>query len=184
MPRILVRAVGNVETGILASVETAIARAYSAGVDRLEPIADPPGAFDPRRNQHSSVTVLKHLMASAPEGDSKVLGVTERDLFIPMLTFVFGQAQLDGRFAVVSLARLRQEFYGLPSNAAVLEQRAIKEASHELGHTFGLAHCADSGCPMSLSTSIRQVDAKSDLLCPECTAALRSRGAALKEQSI
>jgi hypothetical protein len=74
----------------------------------------------------------------------KLLAVTERDLFIPVLTFVFGHAQLGGRVAVISLARLRQEFYGLPRIASLFFSSALlKEALHEAGHTFGLVHCPD-----------------------------------------
>ena len=97
---------------------------------------------------------------SAPEDAYKLLAVTERDLFIPVLTFVFGQAQLGGRVGVVSLARLRQEFYGLPPDRDVLLDARVKEALHETGHLFGLVHCADRDCAMSLSTGIRQIDLK------------------------
>ena len=75
---------------------------------------------------------------------SGILGVTDVDLAIPMLSFLFGQAQLDGRVAVVSLCRLHQEFYGLPADRGLLRERTVKEVLHELGHTFGLAHCSDS----------------------------------------
>jgi archaemetzincin len=89
-----------------------------------------------------------------------LLAVTDRDLFVPVLTFVFGQAQLGGRSAVVSLARLRQEFYGLAAQSRVLLERAAKEALHETGHMFGLVHCADRSCAMSLATNVRQIDLK------------------------
>jgi archaemetzincin len=82
---------------------------------------------------------------------------------------------LGGRVAVVSLARLRQEFHGLPGNPHVLVQRALKEALHETGHTFGLVHCADGGCAMSLSTNIRQIDLKRAAFCAACAARLRKR---------
>jgi archaemetzincin len=94
--------------------------------------------------------------------------VTTRDLFIPVLTFVFGQAQLGGRLGVVSLARLKQEFYGLPENRDVFLQRAAKEALHEAGHLFGLVHCADHECAMALSTGVRQIDLKQASFCSPC----------------
>jgi archaemetzincin len=93
-----------------------------------------------------------------------------------VLTFVFGQAQLGGRTGVVSLARLRQEFYGLPPDRAVFAGRAVKEALHETGHMFGLVHCAERGCAMSLATNVRQIDTKQAAFCAPCTARLR-RGA-------
>jgi archaemetzincin len=86
---------------------------------------------------------------------------------------VFGQAQLGGQVALISLARLRQEFYGMPQNRALFLGRALKEAVHELGHTFVLTHCPEGECPMSLSTNIRQVDGKRATFCASCAAAVR-----------
>ena len=127
------------------------------------------------RQQYSSVELLRRLAAAAPRDTERILGVTEGDLSIPMLTFLFGQAQLDGKVALVSLCRLRQEFYQLPSDAGLLRERAVKEALHEMGHTFGLTHCPDAGCPMSLSTDIELVDAKGERYCPRCGAHLARR---------
>jgi archaemetzincin len=174
--------VGPVADGVIATISEALIQSFEADPKILEPLGEPDGAFDARRQQYSSVAMLKTLMEHAPPGPGKVVGVTGRDLFIPMLTFVFGQAQLDGRFALVSIARLKQEFYGLPPDEAVLAQRTVKETFHELGHSFGLAHCANPLCPMSLSTSIRQVDSKSDEFCATCTAGLARRGLKRKEQ--
>jgi archaemetzincin len=155
-----------------------LAAEFDGGVRILDPLPEPASAFDAARRQYSSTVFLSELAQSSGPAD-RVLGVTERDLFIPMLSFVFGQAQLGGRIAVVSLARLRQEFYGLPPSPAVFALRARKEALHELGHTFGLIHCADRRCPMSLSTGIAQVDAKGDRYCTACAAQLRDWGARL-----
>ena len=181
---VAVRAVGPVDESALSSLERMLSRRYAADVTRLDPVGEPADALDPKRKQYSSVAMLKRLIETAGPGEGKVLGVTERDLFIPMLTFVFGQAQLTGRFALISLARLRQEFYGLPGSQALLEERAAKEAVHELGHAFGLAHCPDASCPMSLSTTIRQVDAKGEEFCGTCASLLRGRGLIPREQWI
>ena len=130
-------------------------------------------AYDADRRQYGSIAVLEMVVRRCPDDARKLLAVTERDLFVPVLTFVFGQAQLGGRAGVVSLARLRQEFYGLPPNREVLVERAVKEALHETGHMFGLVHCADRSCAMSLATNIRQIDGKQAAFCAPCTARLR-----------
>jgi archaemetzincin len=130
-------------------------------------------AFDAARRQYRSMDVLEMLARYCPADAWKLLAVTERDLFVPVLTFVFGQAQLGGRFAVVSLARLRQEFYGLAPNPEILLERAAKEALHETGHTFGLVHCVDRSCAMSLATNVRQIDGKQAAWCPACAAQVR-----------
>ena len=132
-------------------------------------------AYDPGRRQYRSIAVLEMLAAARPGDAQKLVGVTERDLFLPVLTFVFGQAQLGGQVAAVSLARLRQEFYGLPENREIFLERVAKEALHETGHTFGLVHCADSGCAMSLATNVRQIDRKQAGFCRSCEGLLRRR---------
>jgi archaemetzincin len=130
-------------------------------------------AYDAGRRQYGSIAVLEMLARRCPPDAGKLLAVTERDLFVPVLTFVFGQAQLGGRVAVISLARLRQEFYGLAINREVFAERAAKEALHETGHMFGLVHCADRACAMSLATNVRQIDTKQAAFCAPCTARLR-----------
>jgi archaemetzincin len=159
----------------ISAIEKGTAKVLGVDIWRLGGLPDPVYAYDARRGQYSSVEVMKVFATAAPAGDSKVIGITERDLFIPMLTFVFGQAQLGGRFAVISLARLRQEFYGLPADPAVFLGRALTEVAHELGHTFGLAHCPEKTCAMSLSTDIRQVDGKRAEYCGSCGGRVRAQ---------
>src|ERR1035438_8205453 len=130
-------------------------------------------AYDADRKQYRSISVLEMLVRLCPGDAGKLLAVTDRDLFVPVLTFVFGQAQLGGRAAVVSLARLRQEFYGLALNHEVFVERAAKEALHETGHMFGLVHCADRSCAMSLATNVRHIDTKQAAFCAQCGAWLR-----------
>lgn len=124
--------------------------------------------LDAGRAQYASPAALEMLAREAPADSRKLLAVTTRDLFIPVLTFVFGQAQLRGRVGIVSLARLRQEFYGLPPDRGVYLDRTVKEALHESGHLFGLVHCADPACSMSLSTGVRQIDRKQPAFCGPC----------------
>jgi archaemetzincin len=130
-------------------------------------------AYDETRRQYGSIPVLEMLARLFPEDAAKLVAITGRDLFIPVLTFVYGHAQLTGRVAVVSLARLRQEFYGLAPNREVFLERAQKEALHETGHMFGLVHCADRSCAMALSTNVRQIDLKRAAFCEACAALLR-----------
>ena len=145
---------------------------FSTRVDPAQPA--PMFAWDERRRQYSSFELLRTLLTAAPDAD-RVLGITELDLFIPALTFVFGQAQLDGRIALVSLARLRQGFYGMPADEELFKARVRKEVTHELGHTLGLIHCSESFCAMKLSTGILQVDIKEDRLCDGCREAAAER---------
>ena len=125
-------------------------------------------AFDTFRRQTYSTAVLARLaQAPLPEGTA-LLGVTEADLFVPVLTFVFGEAQLPGRAALVSMHRLREEFYGLPPDAGKLRERLLKEALHEIGHTQGLRHCGDWRCVMVSSHAVEKLDVKEDDFCAAC----------------
>lgn len=130
-------------------------------------------SYDAKRKQYHSTSILKELLHRFPMDASKAIGIVPFDLFIPILTFVFGEAQLDGKVAVVSTARLEQTFYGLPSNQPLLHRRLIKEINHELGHTFGLMHCAQRSCVMSLAANITDVDLKGLTFCNACKAMLR-----------
>jgi archaemetzincin len=132
-------------------------------------------SFDAGRGQFGSIPVLEMLARTCPADALKLLAVTGQDLFIPVLTFVYGQAQLGGRVGVMSLARLRQEFYGLAPSREVFLERACKEALHEAGHMFGLVHCADRSCAMALATNVRQIDWKRAAFCASCAAQLRRR---------
>jgi archaemetzincin len=130
---------------------------------------------DPIRNQYNSTWILSQLLKQAPEDSCKILGITEVDLYIPVLTYVFGEAQLNGKAAVVSSYRLRDELYGLPKNPQKLKERLEKEAIHELGHTFGLIHCRTPGCVMYPTTYAEEIDFKSKEFCKVCSDFLKKK---------
>lgn len=129
--------------------------------------------FDPARGQYESTGILRLLAREHAGFRGRVLGLTEADLYVPMLSFLFGHAQLGGTVALVSLARLRQEFYGMRPDPELLLDRLLKEAAHELGHAFGMRHCGNAQCCMALSTAIEQVDAKDEDFCGGCRSLLR-----------
>jgi len=134
----------------------------------------PRDTLDPRRGQHSSTRILGWLASLRPPAPEKLLAITDVDLFIPILTFVFGEAQLGGRAALVSTARLAGDAADR-AEPALAQQRLVKEAVHELGHAFGLLHCGAPRCAMARAASLRDVDAKSAELCLDCRTALRDR---------
>ena len=127
------------------------------------------------RQQYHSTEILRELLPHAEVNRSHVLGIMDRDLYIPILTFVFGEAQLGGRCALVSCHRLHQSFYGLPEDESLFLTRCEKEAVHELGHTLGLTHCSNFECVMRYSTSVADIDIKRNVFCPRCSEKLGIR---------
>ncbi|HEX3083914.1 MAG TPA: archaemetzincin [Pyrinomonadaceae bacterium] len=128
-------------------------------------------AYHSTRRQYHSTQLLAQLREIGGD-EAKILGVTDLDLFIPLFTFVFGEAQVGGGVALMSMHRLHQEFYGLPEDRRLLFARAEKEAVHELGHTYGLAHCRSFDCVMHFSNSVEQVDLRPCDFCQLCAARL------------
>ena len=125
-------------------------------------------AYDYSREQYNSTFLLSKILEFLPENTKRIVGITDIDLFVPVLTFVFGEAQLNGKAAIVSISRLKNEFYGLPKNEQLLLDRIKKEVIHELGHTFGLFHCKNYSCVMSSSMYVENIDLKSYEFCNEC----------------
>ena len=160
--------------GLVHRLASCLGEVFGSEVEIRRPWFDPERAFDSSRGQYNSTLLLAQLQGH-PGGAERVLGVTDVDLFIPVLSYVFGEAQLPGRAAVVSLHRLLPELYGLPPNEARLTDRLEKEAIHELGHTFGLIHCRQAECVMRASTYVEEIDLKTASFCEECLEALLSR---------
>lgn len=160
---------------VLNAIAESLRQGYGIEVEQGAALGEPSFAWDDERAQYNAPLILRQLLNECAGGEARLLAVTGGDLYIPMLSFVYGLSQLGGRVAVVSMARLRPEFYGLPPDEELLRVRARKEALHEAGHLFGLVHCPDASCAMALSTGIRQLDQKQPSLCAGC-AALVSEG--------
>jgi archaemetzincin len=124
-------------------------------------------AFDANREQYHSTPILKQLAASAPDWTLKIIALVEVDLFIPILTHVYGEAQLGGKACIVSSYRLKDEPWR-PNSKEKLLERMVKESIHELGHTFNLRHCRDHKCIMHYCRGEADVDLKSEELCRYC----------------
>jgi archaemetzincin len=124
--------------------------------------------FSIDRKQYFSTQIIAEVIKQTDKYHGKVILLTDVDLFVPALTFIFGEAQLNGKHSILSVCRLHEEFYSGISNENLLLERTIKEALHELGHNFGLRHCIDWDCVMHASHGIEEVDIKGNSFCRNC----------------
>ncbi len=160
--------VGSVDARLLEWLRQALHEKFRVPAEVLGPAVDPLFALHAERQQYHSSEILGHMQRYVSGKTWRLLGVTSHDLYIPILTFVFGEAQMGGASAVVSYHRLEQQFYGLPQDMDVLANRLLIEAVHELGHTLHLKHCHDYRCAMAPSHAVEWIDLKDSGFCDDC----------------
>jgi archaemetzincin len=124
--------------------------------------------YSREREQYFSTMLIADAIKYTENIEGKILLLTEFDLYVPVFTFVFGEAQLMGKHAIVSVCRLHEEFYTGVTNEKLLFERSMKEILHELGHTFGLIHCKNWDCVMHSSMGVEEVDLKGAKYCERC----------------
>ena len=160
--------IGEIDETLILSLQEGIFKAFRIQTRIRHRDFDLASVHDPIRDQYNSSGLLVQVINDIPPGTLKVLGVTELDLFIPIFTFLFGEAQLNGAGALVSAHRLHNPFYGMAEDEELLRSRLLKEGIHELGHTFGLVHCFGLRCVMNNSTYVEDIDQKPAHFCRFC----------------
>jgi len=186
--RIAILRVGPVDADALNCIKSELGLVYPDTeclvLDEVLPI--PHYAYNKERRQFHSSRILAEINGYVTRVQAdRVLGVTEVDLYVPRLNFVFGEAMCPGKVAVISLFRLKPEFYGYPANSELFMDRCVKEAVHEIGHTLGLGHCQSSACVMYFSNSVLDTDRKKKTFCEKCYSKVkRLLGAKLHESRI
>jgi archaemetzincin len=164
--------IGQLDTTVLVRIKDRLTRIFPettcSVIDERLPLSE--RAFDKNRRQYRSSQILAMVQnyAVRKKDVNRVLGVVDVDIFVPELNFVFGEAAFPGKSALISLWRLKAVFNGGLPNVKLFEERSLKEAVHELGHTLGLKHCSRSSCVMHFSNSIFDTDKKQNLFCDEC----------------
>jgi len=169
-PRIVyIVRLGEVESSHLTVISESLQEHFGLEAKIIEDRTILPSALDAARKQYNSNLILKKLLDILPADALKILGVTDFDLFSPIFSYVFGEAQFGGKCAVISTFRLRGHPDGkILQGCPPLVSRIEKEAIHELGHTFGLRHCADPDCVMHYSVGVQCADRKFAFFCPAC----------------
>ena len=165
-PIILISPIGEIPDWISKAVAETVEKLFGFKTRVAFLLEDLLFAWDEKRTQYYSTAILGELEKKAPKDCIKVLAITKEDLFIPILTHVYGEAQLGGRAAVISISRLIE--YPEAGDLKKSRERVVKEAAHELGHAFDLRHCEDRHCIMHYCRKLEDVDAKSDNFCRYC----------------
>lgn len=171
--RIEIIAINKIPSALLRELSPELEETFRPLIDGCSlgsPLGLPSAAYDARRGQYKAELILDWILQKT-SGENKTLAITDVDIYVPGLNFVFGLASL-GRAALVSICRLDPAFYGRPSNRELMWERTAKEAVHELGHVFGLDHCSNPKCVMRFSNSVAEVDGKSSEFCGKCWAKL------------
>ena len=168
MTKIAIIPIGDMDRSALDFIAHALREIIKSETVIGGTVPIPEKTYNARRQQHHSTRILKTLEALKPGGFDIVLGVIDWDLYTPEFNFVFGEADVLARIAVIGLPRLRQEYYGLEPDLDRFLQRAAKEAIHEVGHTCGLGHCTDPRCIMHFSNSLGDTDKKESRFCIAC----------------
>jgi archaemetzincin len=145
-------------------------------VNVLNELVDIEHTYSIQRRQFYSTKIIETVKNSELVPVGFVLIITDMDLFVPVLTHIYGEAELEGRFSIVSVCRLHEEFYTSESNYTLLLERSYKEIIHELGHNIGLKHCKDWRCVMHSSSGIEEVDIKGSIFCEECHILVKNKG--------
>ena len=163
----MISPIGELSTELIEEIRREIKRIFGFSIEITPILEDLTFALDADRHQYHSTLILEQLAARMPPKAKKVLAIAQVDLFIPILTHVFGEAQLGGSACIVSTFRLNEGHSGMVVPKKYMD-RIIKEAIHELGHTFNLRHCPDHTCIMHYCRNEQDVDRKSDQLCRYC----------------
>ena len=167
MYKILISPIGEFDPNLFADISVRIQNIYGFECDVASVLTDLSFAYHAGREQYHSTPVLSKLDALAPEKYLKIVGLTRVDLFIPILTYVFGEAQLNGRACLVSAFRLNEDNLSFDPDKT-FKDRIVKESIHEIGHTFNLRHCKNNDCIMNYCRSVKEVDLRKDGLCRYC----------------
>lgn len=163
---------GYFEKEFLEKIADAVSQEFHHAVALRDGHIDIGEYYDPARNQYDANKLLAAVDTFITPEVQKAIGIFSVDLFIPILTFIFGQAFLGGRCGIASTFRLKNERYGMSPDEILLLERLKKEVIHELGHTFGLIHCHVPTCVMRSGSYVEDIDQKEEHLCHQCRSKL------------
>lgn len=167
MQKISLSNIGQIDASIPNFLKGELGNVFIPEIELGPNIEIPLASFNPNRNQYNSTMIMDELK-KIPGDYEKLLGIIDADLYVESFNFIFGESIVGGKTAIISLTRLRQGFYDLKENKEIFYERTLKEAIHELGHSYGVSHCKNPTCIMTFSNSIKDTDRKGRFFCNHC----------------
>jgi archaemetzincin len=160
--------INAIDAGLLTRLAVCLEERFLYRCVVRAPLSVPKTILNSVRKQLFFGSISAKLCAASELRDEIRLGITDFDLYKTSHQFIFGSSSPNARCAVVSIHRLRAEFYGESRDENALFQRLLKECVHEIGHTLGLKHCYNARCAMYYSNSIFDTDNKHSQFCDAC----------------
>jgi archaemetzincin len=177
MDRIILVLLSNINSHLVDALKSGLATTFDKQVEIRHKISNLDSAFDPIRNQYISPRLLSRLKRIKREPGDKILGLVDVDLYSPGYDFVYGEAEISSGVATLSVFRLISDEQDIRFRTRfdirMIEERALREAIHELGHLYGLGHCRNPKCVMRTCTCLDDVDEAGNELCPSCESKLK-----------
>lgn len=167
MKYIYIQPIGEVGDELLDHLGTRLENIFSYPYRVVQPMKVHESSYNTDRGQYDAEVLIAKMEEKTPIDAKRLLGVIDMDMFFRGLNFVFGLAS--GNTCIISLTRLRPEYYLEKKNEILFRERALKEAIHELGHTFGLGHCPEIECIMHFSNCLEDTDIKGPDFCRNCS---------------
>ena len=169
MSKIILVILSQIDPQISTMLEQSLVKTFCRPVEISYELTNLDFAYDKVRNQYMSPILLARLRRMKKGRGDKIIAVTDLDLYSTGYDFIYGEADMKAGVASLSINRLIGEASDLNLNI----ERIIREATHEMGHLFGLGHCRDRQCVMCTCTCLAEVDAAQGGLCPDCNNELK-----------
>jgi len=166
--KIVVVPLGEVDFMLVNRLATNIGPIFSRSVDILKGMKIPEEAYNVIRNQYYASILLAKLERVKANSREYILGVCEEDIYLPDEASVMGHSDSVLGTAVISLQKIRQEFYGLPEDEIKVYTRLFKQAVHQVAHLFNISSCKNPKCVNYYSQKMFDIDDKGEIFCDIC----------------
>ena len=166
--KIVVVPLGEVDFMMVNRLATNIGPVFGRSVDILKGMKMPDEAYNVVRGQYYATILLNKLERVKANQKEFVMGVCEEDIYLPDEAYIIGHSDIIGGTAIVSLFRIRQEFYGLPEDEMKVYTRLFKQSVHQLAHLFDMTSCRNPRCVNYYSQNMMDIDIKGEKFCDIC----------------